>query len=457
MADLLIIDDEETLLATLSLELRRANHHVVAANHGAAGLEALATFEPSVALIDIKLPDINGVELIERIRALGHDFPIIVMTAYGTVGGAVEAMRRGATDYLQKPVGIDELEMVIDRALHNRQVLDRLTVLERERERRGAERSIIGESSAMQRILALADRIAAVPVDERGRLPTVLLTGETGTGKDLIAHRIHDHGPHGKAPFVQINCSALPGPLVEAELFGHEKGAYTGADATKKGLFEAADDGTVFLDEIGEMPLELQAKLLLVLENRTMRRIGDTRERKLRARVIAATNVDLQQRVDDGRFRRDLLFRLQTLAVELPALRERDDDVIQIAEHLIRQQARRLHRAPPDLSEAAINRMRRYEWPGNIRELDNVVQRAVLLTDGDEITEADLNLNGAGRPPIALSEIRFPFGAQTFTLMDIECAAAQQAVEACDGNVSQAARLLGISRGALRHRLERIE
>jgi len=455
MADVLIIEDEETLLATLSLELQRAGHTVVAAHDGATGLRAVKTLDPNIALVDIKLPDIDGVEIIEQFRQTGHDFPIVVMTAYGTVGGAVEAMRRGATDYLQKPVGIDELQIVIERALKHRQLFDRLRVFERERERHGAERSVIGSSSAIRRTLALADRMAAVPVDECGRLPTVLLTGETGTGKDLLAHRLHDLGPHRESPFVQINCSALPGQLIEAELFGHERGAFTGADETRKGLFESADDGTVFLDEIGEMPLELQAKLLLVLENRSMRRIGDTRERNLRARVIAATNVNLQQRVDDGRFRSDLMFRLQSLAIELPPLRERDDDVLLIAEHLIAQQARRLHRAPPQLSVDAKARMRRYVWPGNIRELDNVIQRAVLLSDGDEIGEADLNLSGGnGMPPTALSDIRFPFGAQPFTLMDIEQLAARQAVEACDGNVSQAARLLGISRGALRHRLE---
>lgn len=455
MADLLLIDDEETLLATLQLELQRAGHHVVAVNNATEGLQALESFEPSVALVDIKLPDIDGVEVIERVRALGYDFPIIVMTAYGSVGGAVEAMRRGATDYLQKPVGIDELELVIERALRHRQLYDRLDVLERERERRGAERPIICASEVMRRTLELADRIASVPADDRGRLPTVLITGETGTGKDLLAHRIHDRGPNSKAPFVQINCSALPGPLVEAELFGNEKGAFTGADATRKGLLEAADDGTVFLDEIGEMPLELQAKLLLVLENRVVRRLGDTRERPLRARVIAATNVDLQQRVDDGRFRSDLMFRLQTLAIEIPPLRNRADDVIMIAAHLIEQQARRLHRAPPQLNEDAKERMRRYDWPGNIRELDNVLQRAVLLSDGDEIAENDLNLGATKSSlPTSLDDIQFPFGAQPFSLTDIECLAARQAVQACNGNVSQAARLLGISRGALRHRLE---
>ncbi|MCB9852325.1 MAG: sigma-54-dependent Fis family transcriptional regulator [Phycisphaerales bacterium] len=458
MPDLLIIDDEETLLASLSLELRRAGHSVQTSTTAAEAIRRLESFEPHVALIDIRLPDANGVDLIAQIRQKGHDFPIVVMTAYGSVEGAVEAMRRGATDYLQKPVGIDEIELVIERSLRNRQLIDRLDVLERERRQLGAERAIIGESESIRKALHMADRIAAVPPDDQGHLPTVLLLGETGTGKDLLAHRIHDLGPRRDAPFVQINCSALPAQLVEAELFGHERGAFTDARTTRKGLFEAASEGTVFLDEIGDMPLELQAKLLIVLENRKFRRIGDTRERKVQARVIAATNVDLSHRVDDERFRRDLLFRLQTFCVELPPLRERGADVVHIAEHFIDRQARRLHRTPPKLTAAAGELMRRYAWPGNIRELDNVLQRAVLLSDKDEIGPADLYLGGSSNAvetaaPAALADIRFPFRSQPFTLVDIERLAIQQALDACDGNVSEAARLLGISRGALRHRI----
>ncbi|HPF39320.1 MAG TPA: sigma-54 dependent transcriptional regulator [Phycisphaerae bacterium] len=460
MPDLLIIDDEETLLASLSLELRRTGHNTQTAGTAAEALARLDTFEPHVALVDIRLPDANGVELIEKIRQKGHDFPIVVMTAYGSVEGAVEAMRRGATDYLQKPVGIDEIELVIERSLRNRRLIDRLDVLERERRQLGAERAIIGESEPIQRALHMADRIAAVPPDDHGHLPTVLLIGETGTGKDLLAHRIHDSGPRRDAPFVQINCSALPAPLVEAELFGHERGAFTDARVSRKGLFEAANEGTVFLDEIGEMPLELQAKLLLVLENRKFRRIGDTRERRVEARVIAATNVDLRRRVEDDRFRRDLLFRLQTFCVELPPLRERGADVILIAKRFIDRQARRLHRPAPTLSDAAGELMRRYTWPGNVRELDNVLQRAVLLSDRNEIGPADLYLGGESSAattaaPAALTDIRFPFRSQPFTLEDIERLAIQQALEACDGNVSEAARLLGVSRGALRHRLSK--
>lgn len=457
MAEILIVDDEETLLATTNLELQRAGHTCRAMLSAEDALAYLQSAEPQLALVDIRLPEMDGVELIRRIRAGGHDFPIVVMTAYGSVEGAVAAMKVGATDYLQKPVGIAELELVIERALRNSQLANRLAVFERERERQVVERSIIGECEAMKSALALVRRIAAVPPDEQGNLPTVLITGETGTGKDVIAHQIHDLSARRDAPFVQINCSALPAPLVEAELFGHEKGAFTDAKTQKKGLFEAAAEGTIFLDEIGDMPMSLQSKLLLVLEQRTFRRLGDTRERRVRARTLAATNCDLSKLVNEGKFRKDLLFRLQSLAIQLPPLRARGEDVVRLAEHFIRRQAVRLHRPTPSLSPTAVEALRRYAWPGNIRELDNVLQRAVLLCDEDVIAAEHLNLDQAAlaSPSASIGELRFPFGREAFTLADLEQRAIDQAIEFCEGNISEAARMLGVSRGALRHRIEK--
>jgi len=458
MADILIVDDEETLLATISLELQRSGHDCATVSTAEQALEKLASYEPQLALVDIRLPDLDGVTLIQRMRQAGHDFPILVMTAYGSVEGAVAAMKVGATDYLQKPVGIAELELVIDRALQNRRLIDRLDVLERERQRRGDERAIIGRSPAMRSLLELVDKVAAVPADEQSNLPTVLITGESGTGKDLIAHRLHDLGPRRDAPFVQINCSALLPSLVEAELFGYERGAFTDAKTNKKGLFEAAGEGTVFLDEIGDMPLALQAQLLLVLEQRVFRRLGGTRERRVHARTLAATNCNLTRLVSDGRFRKDLLFRLQSLAVECPPLRARGDDLLLLAEHFINRQARRLHREPPALSETAREAMRRYSWPGNVRELDNVLQRAVLLNEHGSIKPAEVSLNQEHLTPQAvnLDKLMFPFGREAFTLTDIEQRVILQAIDYCQGNTSEAARLLGMSRGALRHRLEKL-
>lgn len=458
MAEILIVDDEETLLATVSLELGRSGHQCHAARSGAAALTLLESIDPHLALVDIRMPDMDGLALVERIRQIGHDFPIVVMTAYGSVQSAVAAMKAGATDYLQKPVAIDELEVVIDRVMQNRRLKDQLDVLQRERERQGADRAIIGESAPMREVLAMAGKIADAPPDERGHLPTVLITGETGTGKDLLAHHIHDLQANRDAPFVQINCTALPAQLVEAELFGYEKGAFTDAKANKKGLFEVASEGTVFLDEIGDTPLSLQAKLLLVLEQRRFRRLGGTREREVKARTIAATNCDLTALVADGRFRKDLLFRFQALSIELPPLRRRGDDLFLLAEHFISRQVRRLHRDPPRLSESAKAAMRQYSWPGNVRELDNVLQRALLLQEGPVIEAGDLNLmQGELQPSVTpLDEMRFDLSSGDCTLAQVEERLIRQALAACDGNISETARLLGVSRGALRHRLERL-
>lgn len=458
MTRILIVDDERTLLANLALQLGRAGYACTTCDKGAAAFAALEESEPDIALVDIRLPDMSGLELIAQLRQAGRDFPIIVMTAYGSVENAVEAMKVGASDYLQKPVAIAELEVVIDRVLQHNRMRDRLDVFERERRRQGAERRIVAEHDSMMRALELARKIASQPPDESGHLPTVLVTGETGTGKDLLAHHIHDHGPNTDEPFVQINCTALPGPLAEAELFGYEKGAFTDAKTSKKGLFEVAGDGTVFLDEIGDMPLELQSKLLLVLEKREFRRLGGTRERQVRARTIAATNCNLARLVAEGRFRKDLLFRFQAFSIELPPLRERGDDLLLLANHFLEQRARRLHRTTPKLTRAAKEAMRRYSWPGNVRELDNVLQRAMLITDRDSIEPADLNLsqNDLGTGPVSMETFRFPFGSEDCTLLRVEEMLIRQALEHCHGNVSEAARILGMRRGTLRHRLEKL-
>jgi len=457
MIEILIVDDEETLLATLSLELGRSGLKCHVAESAGAALAKLETCEPHVALIDIRLPDMDGLELIKRIRQTEYDFPIIVMTAYGSVQSAVAAMKVGASDYLQKPVAIDELDVVINRVLQNRRLKERLDVFEREHKRLGVERAIIGESTVWRETMSIAEKVACVPPQAGGHLPTVLITGETGTGKDLIAHHIHEMGSHCDAPFVQINCTALPATLVEAELFGYEKGAFTDAKANKKGLFEVADDGTVFLDEIGDTPLGLQAKLLLVLEQRKFRRLGGTREREVRARTIAATNCDLTKLVAEGRFRKDLLYRFEALSIELPPLRDRQDDLLLLAEHFTRRHAVRLHRSMPRLSNTAKTALRSYSWPGNVRELENVLQRAVLLQEGDTINAEDLNLRKGGpdAEPTAANGFHLSFGSDNSTLAAVERAMITQAVEHCEGNISEAARLLGLSRGALRHRMEK--
>ncbi len=458
MTDLLIVDDEKTLLANLALQLAQSDYRCRTAESAAAALELIEHVEPQIALFDLRLPDTSGLDLIKQVRSQGRDFPIVVMTAFGSVETAVEAMKVGASDYLQKPVAIGELEVVLHRVLQHHRMRDRLDVFERERQRQGAERQIVAEDESMQRVLALAARIAAQPPDDDGHLPTVLITGETGTGKDLLAHHIHDLGPHQEEPFVQINCTALPASLAEAELFGYEQGAFTDAKSGKKGLFEVAGGGTVFLDEIGDMPLELQAKLLLVLEKREFRRVGGTRERRVQARTIAATNCNLHQLVAEGRFRKDLYFRLQSISIELPPLRARGHDLLLLTHHFLKQRAKRLHRPPPALSPRAETAIQKYTWPGNVRELDNVLQRAMLLSDSDTIDLQDLNLTQQSVDVIdwSLDTFRFPFDREACTLARVESLLLHQALDHCGGNVSEAARLLGMSRGTFRHRLEKL-
>lgn len=458
MTNLLIVDDEKTLLANLALQLGQSDYRCRTAETAATALALIEAGEPDIALVDLRLPDISGLDLIKQIRAQGRDFPIVVMTAFGSVETAVEAMKVGASDYLQKPVAIGELEVVLHRVMQHHRMRDRLDVFERERKRLGAERQIVAEDESMQRVLSLAARIASQPPDEGGHLPTVLITGETGTGKDLLAHHIHDLGPHQEEPFVQINCTALPASLAEAELFGYEQGAFTDAKSGKKGLFEVAGGGTVFLDEIGDMPLELQAKLLLVLEKRQFRRVGGTRERRVQARTMAATNCNLHQLVADGRFRKDLYFRLQSISIELPALRARGDDLMLLTRHFLSQRAKRLHRRPPTLSHRAAAAIQHYSWPGNVRELDNVLQRAMLLSESDTIDLQDLNLTqqSIDATSYSLETFRFPFDSESCTLIRVESLLLNQALDHCNGNVSEAARLLGMSRGTFRHRLEKL-
>lgn len=455
--DILIVDDEATLLATLSLELSRGGFRCHPVESGEAALKTLESVEPQIALVDIRLPGIDGLELIRRVRAAGAAFPIVVLTAYGSVESAVAAMKAGANDYLQKPVAIGELEVVLHRVLRHHRLQERLDVFARERVRSSAERPIVGESAAMREMIALTRKIAAVPPDADGHLPTVLITGETGVGKDLLAHHIHDLGAHRDAPFVQINCTALPPQLVEAELFGYEKGAFTDARTAKKGLFEVAAEGTVFLDEIGDMPLDLQAKLLVVLEKRRFRRVGGTAEREARARTIAATNRDLNELVAENRFRKDLLFRFKALAIEIPPLRARGDDLFLLVEHLVQKQAARLHRTPPRLSAAAREAVRAYGWPGNIRELDNVLQRAVLLNESGVIEPDELSLahSSLATKPLNWREFKIDFLREPCTMATLEEHVIAQAVEQCKGNISEAARILGLSRGSLRHRMQK--
>ncbi len=422
-------------------------------------------------LTDVHLGEEDGLVLLRELRDEGFSGVIVVMTGFGSIEHAVQAMRDGADDYLQKPLSLEELKIQIPKWLELRRMSRRLQLYERLEATHEGARRILGESEAWKRTLGLASRLAQMPIGEGGAggaLPTILLLGETGVGKGVLARYIHDQATAGSKddpPFVHVNCSALPATLVEGELFGHEKGAFTDARDARAGLFEMAEGGTIFLDEISEMPLELQAKLLVVVEQGTFRRVGGSRERTVRARVIAASNQDLAARSEEGRFRRDLYFRLSAFPIEIPALRAREGDALVIARELLKDFRVRYRRERLRFSEACEEAIASHGWPGNVRELVNAVQRAAMLCSGDTIEPADLGLgsgpitqDGAtvnGRARAISTGLRFDFENGPHQADEVERMLMVQALEYTKGNVSKAAKLIGMQRSSFRYRIER--
>ncbi len=464
MADILIIDDEENIAFSLQLALTRSGHACRVAVTGSAALSECSRHVPDLALLDIHLPDMSGLELLPRLRATYADLGVIILTAFGTVSSAVEAMKHGALDYIQKPLAIDGVLLAVERSLEARRLRSRLTAYEDAQRREGGAVEVIGNSPQIGEVLSMARRIAALPDDVDSRLTTVLLTGETGTGKEVIARHIHAHSPRAGRPFIHLNCTAIPQNLFESELFGHEAGSFTDARTSKKGLLETAHEGTLFLDEIGDIPLTAQAKLLTVIESGRFRRLGGTTERLANVRVTAATNSPLARRVRDGQFREDLYYRLNAFHIELPPLRTRGDDLLLLSDHFLSEFCRKLHRPVATLSPEALAVLRVYPWPGNVRELANVLQRAVLLSDTPVLSAAALGLPTRELEPVTRPEpdapdsvrVEFDFARQDCTLQAVERRLLTAALEHSRGNISQAARLLGLTRGSLRHRLEKL-
>lgn len=481
MASILVIEDERTLRVTVRQGLELAGHSVLDAECVADAWALTRDREFDAVLTDVNLAGESGVDLVRRLREDGYEGVIVVMTAYGTVDNAVVAMKSGADDYLQKPVGIEELTLLLNKALENRRTLSRLRLyqrLERVRHAGDGGGEAIGESEAWQKTLRLAERFARLPIPDKGEqgkvdLPTILLLGETGSGKGVLAKYIHEHAPGFDAkdppPFVHVNCAALPHTLIEGELFGHEKGSFTDAKESRAGLFEMAEGGTIFLDEIGEMSIGVQAKLLTVVESGRFRRIGGQRERTVRARIVVATNQDLTARAAEGAFRSDLYYRLESLTVRIPALRERDDDAELIAEKTLQRLAAAHGRDDLRFTDDALRAIHAHTWPGNVRELLNAVKRAAILSDGPEIGAEDLGLRSADQSVQHLSlgsddnpvvrdpgELRFDFESGPVTIDDVERQLLLQALRHARGNVSKAARLVGLNRGALRYRIERL-
>jgi len=472
LANILLIEDDETLRFTVARALTKDAHTVDAVDSIDQARARFASASYELVITDVHLGNNSGIDYIEELRNSTFTGGIIVMTAYATVDDAVRAMKLGADDYLSKPVRLEELTLITRRLLKQHKQSRELR-LYRRLNRAGLDLTRpVGESKPWMKMLEFAERLAQIPVinraedlgsDSGGAVTTVLITGETGAGKGVVARHIHASGTNPDTPFVHVNCTSLPATLIESELFGHEKGAFTDAKAAREGLFEMADGGTIFLDEIGDLPLELQAKLLTVLEQGKIRRVGSSKERTIRVRVLAATNRDLEQRVKEGTFRQDLLFRMNAFVVPIPALQDRAGDSVLIAKSLLDRLRKEYGLAPINLSNEAISAIKSYPWAGNVRELFNTIQRAAMLCDGDEIEVCDLGIRanplGQARRLMTESappgELHFNFEHGPHTAEDVEKLLMLQALEHTRGNVSKAARLIGMQRSSFRYRIER--
>src|SRR5687767_998185 len=454
MPRILIADDQADVLAALSLLLKGERFQIETASSPEGVLKSIETHEFDVVLIDLNYArdttsGSEGLDLLTRIGAVDPSLPVVVMTAWGSVGLAVEAMRRGARDFIQKPWDNARLLAVLRTQVELAEALRRGRRLEAENialrdsvSDTGSEvPQIVAESAAMKSVLKLVERIG--PADAN-----VLITGENGTGKGVIARAVHLTSSRATKPLVSLNAGALAEGVFESELFGHVRGAFTDAKADRVGRFELADGGTLFLDEIANVPLNLQPKLLRVLETGEFERVGSSKTRKVDVRVLSATNSDLHAEVINGRFRQDLLFRLNTVEIHLPPLRERPEDIGPLAEHFLKQHSKRYRRQLSGFSGLALEAMRAHPWPGNVRELDHVIERAVLMSSGDLITAFDLALQPA-------TDSRGPAGFDEMSLEEVERVLIQKALARCGGSANRAAEALGLSRSALYRRLQK--
>lgn len=442
---------------SLGEALRGWGYEPIQAETATAGLAAFDADQPAATLLDINLPDGSGLEVLRQIRHRQPDAVVIMITANVLVDETIAALRGGAYDFIGKPINLEELQVAIRNGIEAGHLRKEVNIFRRERAQQFSFEQIIGESPAMREMLALAHKVAESEVS------SVLLQGESGTGKDLVAKAIHYHSARADKPFVAINCAALPGTLIESELFGYEKGAFTDAKARKEGLFEQAEGGTLFLDEIGELELSLQAKLLRVLEEGSFRRVGGLKDLPLDVRVIAASNRDLKTEGEAGRFRADLFYRLSVIQIDIPPLRERGDDVRVLAEHYISNFKGRLGKNVGSLTPEALTAFGGYAWPGNVRELRNVIERAMILEDGDEITTKYLprGLVGESRAGIESGgwtrPDHIPLPPNGVSLEEVEMSLVRQALERSGGNQTKAAELLDISRDQLRYRMKKLE
>jgi DNA-binding NtrC family response regulator len=446
-ARILVVDDDENLRWVLETQLQDMGYSVSTAIDGEQALAAIERELPALILTDLKMPGLSGMELLDRIRADYPEVPVVIITAFATIQNAVQAMRAGAYDYLTKPIDYDELALVVTRVLEHFRLVAEVRSLRATLDRKYGFESIIGHSEALLSLLDTAARAAHSN-------STILIHAETGTGKELLARAIHSNSRRREKPFVTINCGAIPRELLESELFGHVKGSFTGAVAHKAGKVELADGGTLFLDEIGEMPGELQVKLLRLIQQGELEKVGATSPMKVDVRFVAATHRNLPALIEDGAFREDLYYRLAVIPLELPPLRDRAEDIPELVQHFFLKTREKEGRPTLVLPPALLRHFQDYSWPGNIRELENVIERIVVLARGDEITLHDLpDFLRRERPAIDMLQLELP--PRGISLEGVEKELLIRALEKFDGNQTHAAKYLDISRKALRYRMEK--
>jgi DNA-binding NtrC family response regulator len=451
-ARVLVVDDEKLIRWSVAERLQRDGYEVSSAESGEQALDMVSARPPDLMLLDVRLPGIDGVQTLQRALALHPELAVLMMSAHSTVDIAVDAMKHGALDFLVKPFPFHALDAAVARAIATTRTRREIATLGADRRGASALQAIVGGSPAMEQLRTMIGRLAT------SEATTVLVEGESGSGKEVVARALHYQSARAERPFMQVNCAALPEQLLESELFGHERGAFTDAHVQKRGLFESAEGGSVMLDEIGDLPPGGQAKLLRLLENKTFRRVGGVLELRADVRVIAATNVNLEERVSEGRFRADLFFRLNVVRFSVPSLREHLEDVPTLAAHFIARFNSEMKRQVRGISAPAMEVLKAYHWPGNVRELRNVIERAFILhASAEELRPEHLTpeLRKAGPLTRRQEKLVPPVHEEGLVLDDVERKLIAEAMERASGNQSKAARLLGVSRDTLRYRLKK--
>jgi DNA-binding NtrC family response regulator len=443
----IVIDDEVNAASALETLLRQDGYEVAKANDGRAGLQVLESFDADVVLTDLRMPGMDGLELLAKVREMRPETMVVLMTAYGTVKTAVQAMKLGAEDYLGKPIDVDELEVVLQRVIEKKNLREETQILRQRLDDKYKLDNLVGESADMLAAFKTVRQVAPSTA-------SVLLLGESGTGKELFAQALHQNSPRRNKPFVKVACAALPETLLESELFGHEKGSFTGALFTRAGRFEIANGGTLFLDEIGDISPTVQVKLLRFLEEREFERVGGNKTYKVDVRIVCATHRDLQKRIDEGAFREDLYYRLNVIQIPIPPLRERGNDIALLAHYFLRKYAEANKKDVRGFADSALGLLLRYGWPGNVRELENAIERAVVLADASVLNESHFPTLRRAEPAPASAHSGGRLQIPGSSLADIEREAIVRTLEAVEGSTSRAAEMLGISPRKIQYKVK---